>query len=102
MLPDSSGKRVQIHARAGMCWNFDRFHPERFNDLKDGKVSWTLDSDDVARACHRTHREIQRLHTAAGNRQVIWRKAAAVCDRAPRNLPSKWLKTIGELVAAAV
>ena len=85
-----------------MRWDFDGFHTQRFNDLKDCKVSWTFDGNHFAWTRDGPHCQIQRLHAAARNRQIIRRKAASICNRAPGDLASKCFEAIGELVTPAV
>src|SRR2546427_3512808 len=85
-----------------MRWDFDRFHSQRFNDLKDGKIGWTLDGNNFAWTCDGPHCQIQRFHAATSNRQIVWRKAASICNGAPRDLASKRFEAIGELVTPAV
>ena len=71
VLFDGALKNIQIHAGAGMCRDFQRPHAQRFNGLEHAKISGALDCNNFAGLGNDTKAELQRLHCAAGDDDVL-------------------------------
>src|SRR4051812_6194007 len=85
-----------------MSGDFNGFHSERLDDLEKCKICGTLECDYVARPRDSPHREIERLHSAAGNRQIVRGKRAPVGGRPAGDLAPKHFEATGEFIAGAV
>src|SRR5438445_13065562 len=102
MLLDRLFQNAKIHTRMMVRWNLHSFHAERFDSLKDCKISWALRSDDIARFADRPQAQIERFHGTAGDRHVLREKAAAKRSGSPRNLLTENKASGWHDVAAAV
>src|SRR5689334_19112321 len=81
VLRDRLFQYAKIHAGARMRWNLHGFHAERFDRLKDRKVSRTFRGDHVTRLADRSQAQIECFHGATRDRHVLWKKAAAEAYR---------------------
>ena len=82
-------QNIEVHTGAAVRRNFDGFHAEGFNGLKDIEIRGGLRSDYIPGLPDCAQRQIQRLHCAAGNGHVIRQEVASRHNRSFRNLLSQ-------------